>query len=245
MALRQPGSAFKPFVYAAALEKGMSCTDRVLGIPISLPDPDKGGMWTPKNHSWEYYGNVTLKTALSLSLNAATVRLAQDVGMDRVCETAVRCGIRSTLRPRPSAALGTYEVTLLDLTASYIALATGKKVSPSAYTIIADKNGKIIERALPSSHQVLPAHVVRQMKVLLRAVVESGTGGKAMSVHRTVYGKTGTTDDASDAWFVGFDDNTAVGVWVGRDDHTTIGWYESGSSTALPIWVDFMRKVKY
>ncbi|MFZ5996191.1 MAG: penicillin-binding protein 1A [Nitrospirota bacterium] len=245
MALRQPGSAFKPFVYAAALERGMSCTDRVLDIPISLPDPDKGGMWSPKNHSWAYYGNVTLKTALSLSLNAATVRLAHDIGMESVCETAMRCGIRSTLRPRPSAALGTYEVTLLDLTASYIALATGKKIVPLTYTIITDRNGKVIERTKPLSQQVFPEHVVKQMKVLLRAVVESGTGGKALSVQRTVYGKTGTTDDASDAWFIGFDDTMAVGVWVGRDDHTTIGYYESGSETALPIWVDFMRKVKH
>ncbi|MEW5746123.1 MAG: PBP1A family penicillin-binding protein [Nitrospirota bacterium] len=245
MALRQPGSAFKPFVYAAALEQGMSGSDRVLDLPVAVPDPEKGGLWTPRNHSWEYYGSVTLKTALSLSLNAATVRLAQDVGFERVLETALRCGIHSRLKPHPSIALGAHEVTLLDLTAAYIAFATGNRVTPRSYTVIIDRNENVIEEAFPSFEEVLSGNVVESIKTLLRAVVESGTAGEALAVNRTVYGKTGTTDDYSDAWFVGFDDRLAVGVWVGRDDHTPIGPGESGSSAALPIWVAFMRQAAH
>ncbi len=243
MALRQPGSAFKPFVYAAALEQGISCNDRILDAPISIPDPD-GGIWSPKNSSWEYYGYVTLKTAISLSLNAATVRLAQDVGFDRVRETATRCGIRADLKQHPSIALGSYEVTLLNLTASYIALATGRRIEPFAYTAVRDKDDNVVEKSYPAAHEVFSENIVRDLRMLLRSVIESGTGRRALAVNRPVYGKTGTTNDYSDAWFVGFDDRLAVGVWVGRDDNTPIGYGESGSGTALAIWTEFMRNVK-
>lgn len=245
MALRQPGSAFKPFVYAAALEQGISYKDRILDAPISIPDPERGGLWSPRNASWGYYGSVTLKTALSLSLNAATVRLAQDVGIERVREIATRCGIRADLRPHPSIALGSYEVTLLNLTASYIAFATGRRIEPAAYTAIKDMEGNVVENSHPGARKVFSDAVVRDMRILLRSVVESGTGGRALAVNRPVYGKTGTTNDYTDAWFVGFDDRMAVGVWVGRDDNTPIGHGESGSSTALAIWTDFMRHIKY
>ncbi|MCC6346765.1 MAG: PBP1A family penicillin-binding protein [Nitrospirales bacterium] len=242
MAMRQPGSAFKPFVYMTALEEGMSYDDRVLDSPVAIPDPEKGGLWTPRNSNWEYYGYVSLKTAISLSLNAATVRLAQDIGFEKVRDTAVRFGIRADLPPRPSLALGACDVTLLDLTASYIVFATGRRITPHSYTTITDRRGNVVERISPLSHEVLSPELVDKIKVLLRAVVESGTGGRALAVNRKVYGKTGTTDDYSDAWFVGFDDRLAVGVWVGRDDHTAIGPGESGSSAALPLWVDFMKK---
>ncbi|MFO0754301.1 MAG: PBP1A family penicillin-binding protein [Thermodesulfovibrionales bacterium] len=242
MALRQPGSAFKPFVYTAALEAGKSFDDRVLDIPVSIPDPERGGLWSPKNSNWEYHGYVSLKTALSLSLNAATVRLAQEIGFEKVRDTAVRLGIRSDLPPHPSLALGACEVTLLDLTAAYIVFATGSRVVPYAYTLVTDREGNVVERVSPASRELLSRDLVEKIKVLLRAVVESGTGGRALAVDRKVYGKTGTTDDYSDAWFVGFDDRLAVGVWVGRDDHTSIGPGESGSSAALPLWVDFMKK---
>ena len=204
MAVRQPGSAFKPFVYMTALEEGMSYEDRILDIPIQIPDPEKGGLWSPRNANWEYYGNVSLKTALSLSLNAATVRLAQDIGFEKVRDTAVRFGIRTDLPPHPSLALGACDVTLLDLTASYIVFATGKRITPHAYTVITDRRGNVVERISPSSREVLSRDMVDKIKVLLRAVVESGTGGRALAVNRKVYGKTGTTDDYSDAWGCGW-----------------------------------------
>jgi penicillin-binding protein 1A len=245
MALRQPGSAFKSFVYAAALQKGMSYNDNILDEPISIRDPDSGRWWSPRNSEDEYHGDVSLKTAFALSLNSATVRLAQKIGFDSVREMAVRCGIRSNLDTHPSIALGSLEVTLLDLTAAYMALATGKKVTPVAYTLIKDKNRADVELPVPSYQEVLSRDIVEKMKVLLRATVESGIAGRARAVGRPVYGKTGTTNNYSDAWFVGFDDRLAVGVWVGRDDHTALGIGETGSEAALPIWTEFMKKVKY
>ena len=245
MALRQPGSAFKPFVYAAAFRKGMSYNDSILDGPVRILEPDTGRWWSPRNSEGEYHGNVSLKTAFALSLNAATVRLAQKIGFDSVREMAEQCGITSKLSTHPSIALGSFEVTLMELTAAYAVIATGRKVTPVAYTLIKDKNGAVVERSVPSPQEVLSADIVEKMRVLLRATIESGIAGMARAVPRTVYGKTGTTNDYSDAWFVGFDDRLAVGVWVGRDDHTPLGIEETGSETALPIWTDFMKHVKY
>ena len=245
MALRQPGSAFKPFVYAAAFRKGMSYNDSILDEPVSIPEPDTGRMWTPRNSEGKYYGNVSLKTAFALSLNSATVRLGQQIGFDSVREIAQQCGITAKLNAHPSIALGSFEVTLIELTSAYAVIATGKKVVPVAYTLIRDKKGAVVERFLPSSPEVLSADIVEKMRVLLRATIESGIAGMAKAVPRTVYGKTGTTNDYSDAWFVGFDDHLALGVWVGKDDHTPLGIEETGSETALPIWTEFMKRVKY
>jgi penicillin-binding protein 1A len=244
-ALRQPGSAFKSFVYAAAFQKGMSYNDNILDEPINIRDPDSGLSWSPRNSEDEYHGDVSLKTAFALSLNSATVRLAQMIGFDSVREMAERCGIRSNLNIHPSIALGSFEVTLLDLTAAYMAFATGKKVTPTPYTLIRDKNGGDMELPAPSYYEVLTRDIVEKMKMLLRATIESGIAGRARAVGRPVYGKTGTTNNNSDAWFVGFDDHLAVGVWVGRDDHSALGIGETGSETALPIWTEFMKKVKY
>ncbi|HMK50089.1 MAG TPA: PBP1A family penicillin-binding protein [Thermodesulfovibrionales bacterium] len=244
MALRQPGSAFKPFIYATAIQSGMSCDDIILDEPISIPDPE-GGLWSPRNSEGTYHGNVSVKTAFALSLNAATVRLAQKVGFERVRAMAEQCGITTNLDTHPSIALGSFEVTLLDLVEAYSTIATGWRVKPLAYPLIRDKDKKTVERVVPTSRQILPAHVVEKMRELLRATIESGIAGRARAVPRPVYGKTGTTNDNSDAWFVGFDDHLAVGVWVGRDDHTSLGVEETGSEAALPIWVQFMREVKY
>lgn len=245
MALRQPGSAFKPFVYMAAMEQGRSYDDLILDAPVSLPDPDTGDMWSPKNAEWIYYGNVPLKTALALSLNTATVRLSQEVGIEKVHEAATRCGIRTALKLRPSLALGASEVTLLELTAAYIPFANGMRTEPMAYTEITDKNGTLLENMTPVINEVVSSATVDKMRVLLRGVVESGIAGMALAVNRPVYGKTGTSDDNSDAWFVGFDDKLVVGVWVGRDDHKVLGYMETGSEAALPIWTEFMKKVKH
>ncbi len=245
MALRQPGSVFKPFVYAVALQEGMSSDDLILDEPVHIQDPDTGRPWSPRNSEDKYYGYVPLKTALALSLNSATVRLAQKIGIDNVREMAERCGIRTNRKTHLSMALGSFETTLLDMTIAYTAFATGKKVEPLAYTLIRDKNGKEVERPLPSSRVILPPDIVEKMRMILRGPIEHGIAGRARAVGRRVYGKTGTTNDYSDAWFVGFDEHIAVGVWVGRDDHTTLGIEQTGSEAALPIWTEFMKKVKY
>ncbi len=240
-ALRQPGSAFKPFVYATALESGMSTDDQILDEPVSFPGSRPNSTWSPRNYDNEYHGYVPLRTAIALSLNSATVRLAHDVGIEKVIALAKRCGIKSTLQPYLPIALGASDVTLLDLTSAYGVFATGRRTDPMTYTKILNRDGVPIEEVHPSSEEVLPQDILDKMKELLRAVIESGTAIKAKELNRMVYGKTGTTNEFSDAWFVGFDNKLVVGVWVGRDDHKPIGPKETGAHAALPIWMDFMK----
>ncbi|MFA5352965.1 MAG: PBP1A family penicillin-binding protein [Thermodesulfovibrionales bacterium] len=243
MALRQPGSAFKPFVYLTALRQGMTAEDTVTDSPISFGGATAGSVWSPQNYDKEYHGPVPLKTALALSLNAATVRLASQVRIDNVIDTARECGIRSRLEPYLPLALGASDLTLLEITAAYSVFATGNRTAPLPYTRILNRDGILMAEQRPSLQEVVPQETVEAMKTLLRAVVEYGTGRKAMELERTVYGKTGTTNDYSDAWFIGFDDTVTVGVWVGRDDHTPIGDKQTGAQAALPIWMDFMKAV--
>ncbi len=243
MALRQPGSAFKPFVYVTALEKGMTSDSQVLDSPISFPGAKANSVWSPRNYDNEYHGPVSLKTALALSLNTATVRLSHSVGIRDVIETAKKCGIRSNLEPYLPVALGASDVTLLELTSAYVSLATGRRIEPMAYEKILNREGIVLEETSPYSSDILDPEVVSDMRVLLRAVVEMGTAQKAKELQRTVYGKTGTTNDFSDAWFVGFDDRLVLGVWVGRDNHRPIGVKETGAKAALPIWMEFMRNM--
>ncbi|MCL4457417.1 MAG: PBP1A family penicillin-binding protein [Nitrospirae bacterium] len=244
MALRQPGSAFKPFVYAAALEDGMSETDEVLDEPVTFPGGKPNTTWSPKNYDGEYRGYIPMKTALALSLNSATVRLAHDVGIHNVIETAKKCGIKTVLQPYLPIALGASDVTLLELTSAYAAFATGNRIYPTTYERIISKDGVPLEEALVSSDMAFEPDIVDKMKVLLRAVVEAGTATKAKEIKRPVYGKTGTTNDFSDAWFIGFDDRLVVGVWVGRDNHKPIGPKEAGAKSALPIWIEFMKNIR-
>lgn len=240
-ALRQPGSAFKPFVYATAIESGMSADDEILDEPVSFPGAKPNSTWSPRNYDNQYRGYVPLKTAIALSLNTATVRLAHDIGIDNVITLAKRCGIKSTLQPYLPIALGASDVTLLDLTSAYGVFATGRRTDPMTYVKIINRDGVPIEEVHPTSEEVLPQETIDKMKELLRAVIESGTAVKAKALDRMVYGKTGTTNEFSDAWFIGFDDKLVVGVWVGRDDHKPIGPKETGAQAALPIWIDFMK----
>ncbi|MCX7724004.1 MAG: penicillin-binding protein 1A [Thermodesulfovibrio sp.] len=239
--LRQPGSAFKPFVYAVALMEGWSSDDTILDAPVSFPGSTQGKSWSPKNYNNEYHGEVSLRKALALSLNAATVRLASQVGIKNVVEFAKQCGLTTKIHPYLSTALGASDVRLIELTAAYSVFATGKKIKPIFYEKITDHNGVIIEENKTETEQILPEEIVEQMRELLREVVLSGTAQKAKEIGREVYGKTGTTNDFSDAWFVGFDDFLVVGVWVGRDNHKPIGPKEAGARAALPIWIYFMK----
>ena len=241
-ALRQPGSAFKPFVYAAAIEKGMTSQEKIDDSPIFLKGSKPGELWSPKNYDGNYYGSVTLKTALAQSLNAATVRLADKLGINNVIETAKRLGIKSELQPYASLAIGASDVTLLEMVSAYSAFASGKRVKPVLYEKILGRDGRIVEETRSAVEDLLSEKTVEEMKVLLRAVVEEGTAQSAKELKRPVYGKTGTTNNYTDAWFIGFDDRLAVGVWVGRDNHKPIGKKEAGSRAALPIWIEFMKK---
>jgi len=240
--LRQPGSAFKPFVYAVALMDGWSPDDTILDSPVSFPGSVQGKSWSPKNYNNEYHGEVPLRKAIALSLNAATVRLAYQVGIKNVVEFAEQCGLTTKIHPYLSTALGASDVKPIELTAAYSVFATGRKMKPIFYEKITDHNGITIEENKPDIQQILPEEIVDQMRELLQEVVLSGTAQKAKELGREVYGKTGTTNDFSDAWFVGFDDNLLVGVWVGRDNHKPIGAKEAGARAALPIWIDFMKQ---
>ncbi len=241
-ALRQPGSAFKPFVYAVALIKGYTPDDTILDAPVSFPGVTHGKIWSPKNYNNEYYGEVSLRTALALSLNSATVRLASNIGIKDIVEFAQKCGLNSKIYPYLSTALGGSDVKPIELTQAYSVFATGKKIKPIFYEKITDNNGVIIEENRPDIETILPEEIVKSMREMLREVVLSGTARRANEIGREVYGKTGTTNDFSDAWFVGFDDRLLVGVWVGRDNHKPIGPKEAGARAALPIWVHFMKE---
>lgn len=243
-AIRQPGSAFKPFIYAVALLDGYSTEDTILDAPISFPGSVKGKVWSPRNYNNEYYGEVSLKQAIALSLNAATVRLASEVGIKNVVEFAQKCGLTTKIHPYLSTALGASDVKPIELTASYSVFAKGRRIKPIFYERVTTHNGVVLEENHPESEEILPEEIVESMKEMLREVVLSGTAQRAKEIKREVYGKTGTTNNFSDAWFVGFDNDLLVGVWVGRDNNKPIGPKEAGARAALPIWIEFMKRAK-
>ncbi len=243
-AMRQPGSAFKPIVYLAALRKGFLTDDTIYDREVGYPTPEKDDVWTPRNYELKYNGPVTIKDALAHSLNAATVCLADNIGMDSIIKTAKELGIKSRIHPYLSSAIGASELTLYELVYAYAALATGYRISPLYIEEIKNPDGIILEENYPRIQRVIDEAVVDEMRYLLRSVVLEGTGRMARVIKRRVYGKTGTTNDYTDAWFVGFDDKLAVGVWVGRDDHTPIGKKETGARAALPIWIYFMQNYR-
>jgi len=238
-AMRQPGSAFKPIVYLTALMKGYKPEDLILDEETTYMVGGKP--WTPHNFSPTYNGIVTLDQALTYSLNAATVCLANEIRMASVLETARRLGIRSKVYPYLSSALGASELTLMELVCAYASLAKGTRVEPTALDRIVDrKQFSAAETAAPAE-KVIPPEVVSSLNLMLKNVILEGTATPALVLNRPLYGKTGTTNDFTDGWFVGYDDKLAVGVWVGRDNHTPLGDQETGSRTALPIWIEFMK----
>jgi penicillin-binding protein 1A len=239
-ALRQPGSAFKPIVYLAALLEGYHYDSVIQDKPLTLTTEEDPRPWTPKNYSGNYRGDVTLKQGLALSLNAATIDLAIRVGIRDVIKTAKILGIHSEVYPVYPSALGASETTLLELASAYATLATGKRVAPQCIDRIIDKKTMSLQEPTSRTEIVIHPSALSDIRTMLKAVVEEGTGRRALSLNRPVYGKTGTTNNNVDALFVGFDDRLAVGVWVGKDNHEPIGEKETGARAALPIWINFM-----
>ncbi len=244
-ALRQPGSAFKPFVYLTALNEGYRSDSVIDDKPVTITTDESARPWTPKNYSGKYRGAVTLKQGLALSLNAATVNLAIQVGIQDVVATAKRLGIESRIYLVYPSALGASETTLLELVSAYSALATGKRVKAECIERIIDKETMSMQEPNNKTEAVIDQTALSDIRKMLKAVVEEGTGRSALRLNRPVYGKTGTTNNNVDALFVGFDDKLAVGVWVGKDNHEPIGEKETGARAALPIWIDFMEKIPY
>jgi len=242
-AKRQPGSLFKPFVYAAALTEGWTLADTLMDEPTVFLGDHGAVPYQPENFSRKYYGTITLRTALEKSVNIATVKLLERVGYDAVIDTTRRLGVRSRLRPYPSLALGTFELTLLEVTSAYGAFANqGMLMAPHLIKEVADGKGRVVERAKPEVSETVSPQVAYLMNHVLSGVVRNGTGRSAGgALQRTLAGKTGTTDDNTDAWFVGYSRDLVVGVWVGYDEPRGLGDRETGARAALPIWTEFMR----
>jgi penicillin-binding protein 1A len=243
LARRQPGSSFKPFVYASAVDKGYTRETVVLDAPISLPD-GRGGAWTPKNFGNKYMGSVPLRVALTKSLNTVSVRLALDVGLDPLRDHLRAFGFPTDFPRNLSLALGSSEVTLLDLVRAYGVFATlGKRFDPVFVTEITDPNGIPADfpGQRPRFETVLNPRTAWIVTDMMREVVQRGTATAAKKLGRPAAGKTGTTNDSKDAWFVGFTPDLVTGVWVGFDADRTLG-KATGGKLAAPIWTDFMER---
>ncbi len=239
-AKRQPGSAIKPLIYLAALLKGETQISSIDARPRTFYDPAKGREWTPKNYGGEEYTVVTLREALAKSINTAAVNLLDKLGFEVVLSVGDKVGLRN-LKPYYSLALGTVEVTPLELTSAYQVFANlGKRCKPFLIRRIVDSDGKVLEENSPQCEQVLPPQETRVLVDMLRAVVLEGTGRGARDLPRIVAGKTGTTNEYTDAWFIGFSPHISAGVWVGYDTKVSLGRGMSGARAALPIWIDFM-----
>jgi penicillin-binding protein 1B len=245
-ARRQPGSIFKPFVYLAALmyggQSGVRYTpDTVLNDSQFIWTYD-GKQWQPNNYNNEYYGAVTFRRALESSLNSATARVAQDVGIRRIREIAHRMGIQSPLPSVPSLTLGSAEVTPLEVAVAFSTLANGGvRTRPLAVKLVVDHNSQPLEKRDVRVQQVIHPQLAHTMNYLLRGVLDRGTAASArrMGFTRPAAGKTGTTNDYKDAWFVGYTPDLLAVVWVGFDGQSKLNL--SGADAALPIWTEFMK----
>jgi len=239
---RQPGSAFKPIVYAAALEKGYKPDDIVMDAPVSYPGAVPGKPWRPMNYDKKFEGPITLRHALARSVNVVAVRLLSDVGIPKVIGCANRLGIKSDMPPYLPLALGASDATLMEMTGAFAAFDNfGAYTEPSSIIKITDREGRVLEDNRPQSKEAVSAATAVTLTDMLTSVVQHGTGWKARELKRPVAGKTGTTSDYHDAWFIGYVPSLALGVWVGYDDHKPIGSKETGAEAALPIWLDFMK----
>jgi penicillin-binding protein 1A len=242
MALRQPGSAFKPFVYAYAIEQGFAQNKIILDAPVVYRGTQDGDDWRPRNFSLEYKGEMTLRHALSISQNIPAVRLLQTLGPSSVAEFAHQLGIKSHLAANLSLALGTSEITLLDLTSAYSVFPNkGEKIRPFGVLEIVDRQGRVVWRAKSQKRLVMSRAGAAIVTNMLEGVIKEGTGRRARILGRAVAGKTGTTNDYKDALFIGFSPRVIAGVWVGRDAGGSLGVKETGAKAALPIWIDFMK----
>ena len=243
-AKRQPGSAFKPFIYIAALEAGFTPATRIEDSPVTYPTGSNGQTWKPENYDRIFRGPTTLQQAIEESVNVVTVKLQERVGINRTVQVARRLGITSPLDINLSLALGTSDLSLLELTSAYGALANqGVWMPPVTVRYITDAQGKLLEEHVPEGREAVAPETAYVIAHMLRGVVERGTGQAAKVLGRPIAAKTGTTNDYSNAWFIGFTPRLATGVWVGYDRPRSLGRDETGSRVAVPIWVSYMGKI--
>ena len=241
---RQPGSAFKPVIYAAALDKGYTPATVIIDSPIVFKDEEHDFTWKPKNYGQKFYGPTLLREALAKSRNVITIKILQDIGIDYVIDYAARLGIESPLNRDLSIALGSSGVSLLEIVQAYSVFTNqGYLVQPAFITKIEDRFGNILEEMNPVRKKVIEESTAYIMTSLLEGVVKFGTAQRIRALKRPVAGKTGTTNNLYDAWFVGYTPRYITGVWVGFDQERSLGVGETGSRAASPIWLGFMRDV--
>jgi penicillin-binding protein 1A len=248
---RQPGSAFKPIIYAAALDKQFEDPEHyftpatvIIDSPIVFKDEERDFKWKPKNYKEKFFGPTLLRDALAKSRNVVTIKILRDIGIEYAREYAAKLGITSELSKDLSIALGSSGVSLLELTNAYSVFSNqGYHVEPVFITKIEDRDGNVIEEIVPERTKVIEKTSAYLMTHLLEGVVQYGTGWRAKALGRPAAGKTGTTNNLYDAWFMGYTPELITGVWVGFDDEAPLGKSETGSRAASPIWLGFMKKV--
>lgn len=242
-AKRQPGSAFKPVIYATAIERGKSPANIILDAPIIYKDQELDKIWKPENYEGKFYGPIPMREALAHSRNLATIRLLDEIGITPVEDFARRIGLVSPFQRDLSLALGTSAVGILELTSAYGVFANqGIYAEPFAIESISDHNNNVKETHEVLTRQAISKEVAYMITNMLEEVVQTGTGIRARELGKQIAGKTGTTNDFGDAWFIGYNPRIVVGVWVGFDDRRSLGDREAGASAALPIWISFMRE---
>ena len=239
-ALRQVGSSFKPYVYTTVIDQGGSPDDTILDEPVTFETGS--GPYSPHNYDAKFEGIITLRRALAQSRNIPALKLASKVGIKNVIEYAERFGITAKLPPYLPVALGAAEITLMEQTSAYSVFPNdGVRVTPRYITKVTDYEGRVLEEDYPDVKDVISARTARIMTGMLREVVLHGTGAAAAKMPFPVAGKTGTTNDFTDAWFVGFSPAMTCGVWMGFDEKRSLGAKETGAHAALPIWMNFMN----
>ncbi|HEY3196719.1 MAG TPA: PBP1A family penicillin-binding protein [Nitrospirales bacterium] len=239
---RQPGSAFKPIIYATAVDKGLSPGTPLVdsGVVYNENDPDM--VWRPENYDKKFYGQILMRDALAHSRNAATVRLLEKIGVSSVVDLAQKVGIASALAHDLTLALGSSGVTVQELTAAYgVFLNQGMRLEPYLIESVVDASGKSLENHLAEPREVVSKETAYLITNMMEDVIQRGTAVAARGMGRPLAGKTGTTNDFTDAWFIGGAPNLVTGVWVGFDDIRSIGEKETGSHAALPIWMSYMK----
>jgi len=237
-ALRQTGSSFKPFVYAAAVDNGLRPDDTILDAPVSF------GTYTPGNYDGKYEGVITIRRALGDSRNIPAVKTLAKLGVQNLIPYVRRFGITSKIDPVLPIALGAADVTLIEMVSGYSTFPNdGVRVVPQMIRRVTDYEGNVLEENLPELRDVIPAETARIMVDLMQEPVRAGTATKAQELKRPVAGKTGTTNDFTDAWFIGYTPSLVAGAWIGFDEKVTLGDKETGGKAALPIWMDLMREV--
>ena len=233
---RQTGSSFKPYVYTAAVEEGARPEEMIYDGPTSF------GSYTPHDYEKDYLGNISLLKAFADSRNIPAVKLAERVGIHKVISTAHRFGITSNIPTYLPVALGAVEVTLREQVAAYAVFPNdGIRIAPRLVRRVTTADGAPLSEDLPQAEDVISAKTARTMMVFLKEATRSGTAAAAMALNHPIGGKTGTTSDFTDAWFLGFSPSVTCGVWVGYDDRQSLGDKETGAKAALPIWMDFMK----